>query len=104
MTKYPTTFTDPQFAFLKRTAKKLGISIAEYVRRIVDAHMGKAIIVLMLALSAVACGELPTAPCQNTAQSRTSPNRITFPVGHPQEGQPMGNINGTRATVRPECR
>jgi hypothetical protein len=32
------SFTDPQRAFLKKEADRLGISIAELVRRIVDAH------------------------------------------------------------------
>lgn len=33
------SFTDPQRAFLIREAKRLGISIAELVRRIIDAHI-----------------------------------------------------------------
>jgi hypothetical protein len=39
MTKQMISFTDPQRAFLKREAKRLGISIAELVRRIIDAHI-----------------------------------------------------------------
>lgn len=33
------SFTDPQRVFLKREAKRLGISLAELVRRIIDAHI-----------------------------------------------------------------
>jgi hypothetical protein len=33
------SFTDPQRHFLKREAKKLGISVAELVRRIIDQHI-----------------------------------------------------------------
>jgi hypothetical protein len=33
------SFTDPQRRFLQREAKRLGISIAELVRRIIDRHM-----------------------------------------------------------------
>jgi len=39
MTKQMISFTDPQRAFLKREAKRLGISIAELVRRIIDRHI-----------------------------------------------------------------
>lgn len=39
MTKQMISFTSPQRAFLKREAKRLGISIAELVRRIIDAHI-----------------------------------------------------------------
>jgi hypothetical protein len=33
------SFTDPQRVFLKREANRLGISIAELVRRIIDRHI-----------------------------------------------------------------
>jgi hypothetical protein len=33
------SFTDPQIAFLRKDAKRLGISVAELVRRIIDAHV-----------------------------------------------------------------
>lgn len=33
------SFTDPQRKFLIREAKRLGISIAELVRRIIDRHI-----------------------------------------------------------------
>lgn len=33
------SFTAPQHAFLKREAKRLGISVAELVRRIIDTHI-----------------------------------------------------------------
>jgi hypothetical protein len=33
------SFTDPQRKFLIHEAKRLGISIAELVRRIIDAHI-----------------------------------------------------------------
>ncbi len=39
MTKQMISFTDPQRVFLKREAKRLGISIAELVRRIIDRHI-----------------------------------------------------------------
>lgn len=39
MTKQMISFTDPQRQFLKREAKRLGISIAELVRRIIDRHI-----------------------------------------------------------------
>lgn len=39
MTKQMISFTDPQRKFLIREAKRLGISIAELVRRIIDAHI-----------------------------------------------------------------
>lgn len=39
MTKQMISFTDPQRAYLKREAKRLGISIAELVRRIIDRHI-----------------------------------------------------------------
>jgi hypothetical protein len=39
MTKQMISFTDPQRQFLKREAKRLGISIAELVRRIIDRHV-----------------------------------------------------------------
>jgi len=39
VTKQMISFTDPQRAFLKREAKRLGISIAELVRRIIDTHI-----------------------------------------------------------------
>jgi hypothetical protein len=39
MIKQMISFTDPQRHFLKREAKRLGISIAELVRRIIDAHI-----------------------------------------------------------------
>lgn len=42
MTKQVISFTDPQIAFLKKEAKRLGISIADLVRRIVDAHRDQA--------------------------------------------------------------
>ena len=36
------SFTDPQYAYLEQEAERLGISIAELVRRIVDEHrLGK---------------------------------------------------------------
>ena len=38
MTKQMISFTDPQMAYLKKEAKRLGISVAELVRRIIDAH------------------------------------------------------------------
>ena len=38
-TKQMISFTDPQRQFLKREAKRLGISIAELVRRIIDRHI-----------------------------------------------------------------
>jgi len=39
MTKQMISFTVPQHKYLEREAKRLGISIAELVRRIVDAHI-----------------------------------------------------------------
>ncbi len=42
MTKQVISFTVPQHLYLKREAKRLGISIAELVRRIVDAHIERA--------------------------------------------------------------
>lgn len=39
MIKQMISFTDPQRVFLKREAKRLGISVAELVRRIIDAHI-----------------------------------------------------------------
>lgn len=36
MVKQVISFTAPQHAFLKREAKRLGISVAELVRRIID--------------------------------------------------------------------
>src|SRR5690349_1367025 len=38
MKKRMISFTDPQEAFLKREAKKLGISVSDLVRRIVDQY------------------------------------------------------------------
>jgi hypothetical protein len=34
------TFTSPQMAFLKKEAKKLGVSVGELIRRIVDQFRG----------------------------------------------------------------
>lgn len=42
MTKQMISFTDPQIAFLRKDAKRLGISVAELVRRIIDAHVERA--------------------------------------------------------------
>jgi hypothetical protein len=39
MTRQMIQFTDPQRKRLKREAKRLGISVAELVRRIVDQHL-----------------------------------------------------------------
>lgn len=39
MTKQMISFTDPQLAFLTKEAKRLGISRAELVRRIIDAYI-----------------------------------------------------------------
>jgi hypothetical protein len=39
MVKQLISFTVPQHQLLKREAKRLGISIAELVRRIVDRHI-----------------------------------------------------------------
>ena len=36
MTKYQLSLTDPQEAFLKAEAKKLGISVGDLIRRIID--------------------------------------------------------------------
>jgi len=41
MTKQMISFTDPQRKFLIREAKRLGIPIAELVRRIIDAHIAQ---------------------------------------------------------------
>ncbi len=38
MHKQTITFTKPQIAFLQAKAKKLGISVADLIRRIIDAH------------------------------------------------------------------
>jgi hypothetical protein len=38
--KQTITFTAPQIAFLKAEAAKLGISVADLVRRIIDGHRG----------------------------------------------------------------
>lgn len=38
MQKQMVSFTQPQIAFLKTEAERLGISIADLVRRIVDAY------------------------------------------------------------------
>lgn len=35
------SFTEPQHAYLVKEAKRLGIPVAELVRRIVDAHTAK---------------------------------------------------------------
>jgi hypothetical protein len=39
VTKQMISFTDPQRQYLIREAKRLGISIAELVRRIIDRHI-----------------------------------------------------------------
>lgn len=39
MVKQMISFTEPQRSFLKMEARRLGIPIAELVRRIVDAHI-----------------------------------------------------------------
>lgn len=39
MTKQMISFTDPQRKFLIRESKRLGISIAELVRRIIDRYI-----------------------------------------------------------------
>lgn len=42
MNKYVISFTEPQLEWLKQEAKRLGISVAELVRRLVDqAREGK---------------------------------------------------------------
>ena len=41
MTKQMISFTDPQRMYLKKEAARLGISIAELVRRIIDAHIDR---------------------------------------------------------------
>ena len=38
MNKRMISFTDPQEAFLKRESERLGISVSDLVRRIVDQH------------------------------------------------------------------
>lgn len=40
MKKQMISFTDPQMTFLKEAAARLGISVAEFVRRIVDEYRG----------------------------------------------------------------
>ena len=100
MTKYPVTFTDPQFAFLKRTAQKLGISIAEYVRRIVDTHMGKTIIVFALALSAVACGDSSIAPSPAASLEARTPMTLVCDNGPCRfEGTAVNSGNGCAINV-----
>lgn len=42
MTKQMISFTDPQRRYLIKEAKRLGISIAELVRRIIDRHIDTA--------------------------------------------------------------
>lgn len=39
MTKQMISFTDPQLKFLRKEATRLDISVAELVRRIIDAHI-----------------------------------------------------------------
>ena len=39
MTKQMISFTDPQISYLRKEAKRLGISVAELVRRIIDRHI-----------------------------------------------------------------
>lgn len=41
MTKQMISFTERQKSFLKREAKRLDISMAELVRRIIDAHIDR---------------------------------------------------------------
>jgi hypothetical protein len=41
MTKQMISFTDPQLKFLRKESKRLGISVAELVRRIIDAHVAR---------------------------------------------------------------
>ncbi len=38
MTKHMVSLTDPQAAYLKAEAQKLGISVADLIRRIIDQH------------------------------------------------------------------
>ena len=38
MIKQMISFTTPQLAWLRREARRLGVSVAELVRRAVDAH------------------------------------------------------------------
>lgn len=38
MHKQTISFTDPQVAYLRAEAEKLGISLADMVRRIIDQH------------------------------------------------------------------
>ena len=40
MPKLVLSFTEPQVSFMQKEAKKLGISVAELVRRIVDQYRG----------------------------------------------------------------
>jgi hypothetical protein len=35
------SFTEPQMAYLKATAKGLGITVGELIRRIIDQHRGE---------------------------------------------------------------
>lgn len=73
MVKQMISFTEPQRTFLKREAKRLGISMADLVRRIVDAHIAskvKLLAVLACLVSVVGCGASPTAP----SASRTAPS------------------------------
>ena len=41
MSRQMIQFTAPQLVFLKEEAKRLGLSVAELVRRIVDEHRSK---------------------------------------------------------------
>jgi len=35
------TLTEPQTSFLKKEARRLGLSVADLIRRIVDSHRGE---------------------------------------------------------------
>lgn len=37
-TRLTVSFTDPQMAFLKKEAKRLGVTVAEIIRRLIDEY------------------------------------------------------------------
>lgn len=48
MPRQSVTLTSPQWAWLEKEAKRLGVSVSEAIRRIVDAHRENAAITEIL--------------------------------------------------------
>ena len=70
MQKLPIALTRPQMAFLKAEAARLGITVADLIRRIVDQHRAQ------LPLTT------PPSAAQSTHKPQSQPPRTPSPLVH----------------------